>query len=159
MRFLLPVVLACALFSVPLKADFFDITFTGDATGSGNFSTNGACGSCTPGAGGFQSFFANFAAGTFDSADDSWSGTYTRATNRLGADDTDSENTAISIFLNPNGSGTGIWSMSLPAGRKLNGSFTFSAVPEPSSVVLFTTILALLGLGWNFVKPTSQRGH
>ena len=54
MRIVLPLVALCALSSVPLKADMFDITLTGDPgslSGDGTFTTDGICSVCFPGMG------------------------------------------------------------------------------------------------------------
>jgi hypothetical protein len=47
MRLLLPLVALCALSSVPLRADMFDITLSGTTlSGSGTFTTDGTCSLC-----------------------------------------------------------------------------------------------------------------
>jgi hypothetical protein len=76
MRFLRSLVALCALSSVPLRADMFNITLSGSLSGSGTFTTDGTCVICMPSGLGLLSLTINIGpdSGTdaFDIRDDAF---------------------------------------------------------------------------------------
>ena len=147
MRFLLPLIALCALSSVPLRADMLNITFSGSLSGSGTFSTDGTCTLCMPGSG-LLNLTINIGpdGGTsaFDISDDAFTTTHTlyqRPDNNLGFVATNSETGDIlDMELH-------IWNLTTQAGSPLGiGTYTVTPAPEPSSLFLLITGVALFGL-------------
>jgi hypothetical protein len=149
MRLLLPLVALCALSSVPLRADLFDITLSGTTlSGSGTFTTDGTCSLCRFPGFGLLSVTINIGpdsrADAFDLSDDGLGALtlYQRPGNTLAYQGTNSEtNDFLDMELN-------IWFLTR-AGSTI-GSGTYSVtptpVPEPRSLFLLTPIVALGGL-------------
>ena len=157
MRSLLSLVALCALSSVPLRADTFDITFSGTLSGSGTFTTDGICTLCSPDFShigvGLLSLTINIdrdsGPNAFDFIDDpggSDGTVYRRAINELCYSAINSENT--SDGLNIIGAIVGVWDFHRP-GLLATGTVSITpAVPEPNSLFLVTPILAIVGLRW-----------
>jgi hypothetical protein len=155
MRFLFPLVALCALSSAPLRAsDIFDITLTGNpgsASGSGMFTTDGICSTCTPGIGGLLSLSINIGPDSgmnaFDIRDDILPviPLYDRPVNTVAYRGLNSETNDI-LDMEAN-----IWNLTTQAGSPL-GSGTYSVtpglVPEPSALTLLTTGVVLVALRW-----------
>ena len=136
------------------KADSFDITFTGNASGTGQFTTNGTCVMCSPNSGLLTwvvGIGPDTGANAFDITDDgpaTMTITYDRLSNSFSSIGTfNSENMDFFIlFLFPNET----WQLST-----LSGDFsgTYSVTPTstgvsepPSSVLLLLGVIALTGL-------------
>ena len=150
MRFLLSLVALCALSSVPLRAsDIFNITLTGDLSGSGTFTTDGICTLCEPGLG-LLSLTINIGpdSGTdaFDISDDFFSGPpptfYDRPPNQLSYGGVNSEtgDTLNMLFFSQ-------WE--LLRGTLIDtGTFTVTPAPELGSLFLLMPIVTVFGLRW-----------
>ena len=156
MRFLHTLVALCALSSVPLRADTFDITFNvlfGGLTASGTFTTNGICGFCTPGSGlsqGLLSLTINIGpdsgASAFDISDDGIGPKiYNRPANTLLYMGSNSEtNDFLDMALND-------WFLTRAGSSIGSGTYSITpaaAIPEPSYLFLLMPIVALVGLHW-----------
>src|SRR5262249_32489017 len=108
MRLLLPLVALCALSSVPLRADMFDITLSGTTlSGSGTFTTDGTCSLCRFPGFGLLSLTINIGpdsgADAFDLSDDGLGALtlYQRPGNTLAYQGTNSEtNDFLDMELN-----------------------------------------------------------
>lgn len=134
-------------FSAVAKADSFQITFTGIASATGQFTTDGVCAMCSPGAG-LLTWVVGVGPDTgsnaFDIVDDGPATvtiTYDRATTSLSSIGTfNSENSDFLIFhsdLN--------WSLSSQQGD-FSGTYAVSpsGVPEPpTSVLLLLSAIVL----------------
>jgi len=134
------------------KADSFQITFTGNASGTGQFTTNGTCVMCSPTSGLLTwvvGIGPDTGANAFDITDDGPATvtiTYDRPSNSFSSIGTfNSENMDFFILFSND-----TWQLST-----LNGDFagtysvtpTSTGVPEPpSSVLLLLGVIALTGL-------------
>jgi hypothetical protein len=150
MRSLLSLVALCALSSVPLTADMFNITFLGSLSGRGTFSTDGTCTLCQVPGFGLLNLTINIGTdsgtGAFDISDDGLGLTlYQRPPNNLAYTGTNSEtNDFLDMKLN-------IWSLTRAGGTVGSGTFSVrpaASVPEPRSLFLLMPIVALVGLRW-----------
>jgi hypothetical protein len=161
MRCVLPLLALCALSSVPLRAsDIFDMTLTGQLSGSGTFTTDGTCTVCMPGSG-LLSLTVNIGpdSGTdaFDISDDHLGPVfYQRGANFLFYSGTNSETgDVLNMVAEPNN-----WALTGANGSTL-GTGTFSitpvVVPEPSSLFLLMPIVAIGGLRWRHQRAPGKR--
>jgi hypothetical protein len=148
-RFLL-LMAVFVLFSAVARADSFQITFTGNASGTGQFTTDGVCTMCSPTAG-LLTWVAAVGPDTgpnaFDIVDDGpaiATITYNRLTNSFSSIGTfNSENHDFLILF----SGLN-WSLSSLQGD-FSGTYTVTpvGVPEPpTSALLLVPAIALIGL-------------
>ena len=148
MRFLLSLVALCALSSVPLRADMFNITLSGSLSGSGTFTTDGTCVICMPSGLGLLSLTINIGPDSgmnaFDISDDHLGPVfYQRGADFLSYSGTNSETgDVLNMVVEPNN-----WALTGANGSTL-GTGTFSitpsaAVPEPSFLFLLMPIVAL----------------
>lgn len=147
-RRLFSLLLLSLCLSVVAKADSFQMTFTGSASGTGQFTTNGVCTLCSPGAGlltWIVSIGPDSGANAFDIVDDgpaTMTITYARGTNSFSSIGTfNSENNDFFILFS-----NGDWLLSSLNGD-FGGTYTVSPVhttPEPSSVLLL--LLSSVGL-------------
>jgi len=153
-RFLLSLIALCASSSVPLRADTFNVKFSGSLTASGAFSTDGTCSLCEfPGLG-LLSLTINIGPDTgmnaFDISDDSLGLLlYQRPPNNLGYIGTNSEtNDLLDMELN-------IWSLTRAGTTIGAGTFSVAPVasaPEPGSLFLVLSIVPLVGLRWRQLR-------
>ncbi len=157
----LPLFLLLIGFSGIAKADTFQIALTGDLTGTGQFTTDGTCATCSKSNGGLLSFTIEIGSPTgpfdtganaFDITDDSASSfiTYTRATNTLDSPGTTNSETDDFFVITPSG-----WILLAETpDQGFHGTYTITpvGVPEPSTLVLLLlsgvvglTVLRLVG--------------
>ncbi len=160
---LLPLLVLFVGFSAVARADSFQITFAGNATGTGQFTTDGICTVCSPTAG-LQTWVVAIGPDTgssaFDIVDDGPATvtiTYDRSTNTLSSIGTfNSENNDFLIFhsdLNLD--------LSSLAGD-FSGTYTVSpsGVPEPPTSVLLLLSWMVLAAGkalWNITAARRRR--
>jgi hypothetical protein len=146
----LPLLGLFILFSAVARADSFQVTFTGSASGTGQFTTDGVCTMCFP-TGGLSTWVVAIGPDTgsnaFDIVDDgpaTASITYNRLTNSFSSVGTfNSENRDFFILYSD-----GNWSLSSLQGD-FSGTYTVTplGVPEPpTSALLLVSALALMGL-------------
>ena len=147
-RLLLSLVLFLGL-STAAKADSFQIIFTGTATGTGQFTTDGSCTMCSPTAGLLTwvvSIPTDSGPDAFDIVDDGPATTkitYDRLTNTFTSIGTfNSEN--FGDFFNLFNNNT--WILSTANGD-FAGTYTVSptGVPEPPTSVLLLSTIVLVG--------------
>jgi hypothetical protein len=148
----LPLVVLCLLFSAVAEADSFQITFTGTASGTGQFTTDGVCTMCSPGAG-LLTWVVGIGPDTgpnaFDIVDDGPATvtiTYDRLTNSFTSIGTFNSENLDFLILFPNLT----WDLSTIQGD-FSGTYSVSpagvGVPEPStSLLLLLSAIALAGL-------------
>jgi PEP-CTERM motif-containing protein len=158
LRFIPLLALLFALSAVA-RADSFQITFTGIGSGTGQFTTDGVCTMCSPGAG-LLTWLVEVGPDTgpnaFDITDDgiaTMTITYDRLTNSFDSIGTfNSENNDFFILHS-----TLTWSLS-----SLQGDFSrtytvapVASTPEPSTLLLlFLSALALAsGMAWRRKTP------
>jgi hypothetical protein len=146
-----PALVLCSLSLLPLKADEFTITFfdsMSNVVGTGDFTTDGTCTTCIAGipGTGLLTFTASIGRDSggdaFDITDDASIRpvVYFRSTNILSFDGlVDSETSDIL-----NGANTRLEVTLRGVGGTTNDTFTVAPTPEPGSVILFITILALV---------------
>lgn len=151
-RFILPLTLF-VVFSGVAKADSLQITFSGNASGSGQFTTDGVCTMCSPAAG-LLTWLVGIGPDTgpnaFDITDDGPATatiTYDRLTNSFSSIGTfNSENNDFFILF-----AGGSWMLSSLQGD-FSGTYAVTPVgtPEPPMpVLLFLSALVLVaGLAW-----------
>ena len=145
--------------SAVARADSFQITFTGIGSGTGQFTTDGVCTMCSPGAG-LLTWLVEVGPDTgpnaFDITDDgiaTMTITYDRLTNSFDSIGTfNSENNDFFILHS-----TLTWSLSSLQGD-FSGTYTVAPVastPEPSTLLLlFLSALALAsGMAWRRKTP------
>jgi hypothetical protein len=152
LRFI-PLLTLLIVLSGVAKADSFQITFSGTASGTGQFTTDGACTMCSPGAG-LLTWLVGIGPDTgpnaFDITDDGPATatiTYDRLTNSFSSVGTfNSENNDFFILMSND-----TWSLSSLAGD-FSGTYTVTPVgtPEPSTLwLLFLSVLVLAGrMAW-----------
>jgi hypothetical protein len=157
---ILPLLVLFLGISAVAKADSFQISFAGSASGSGQFTTDGVCTMCSPGAG-LLTWVVGIGPDTgpnaFDIVDDGPATvtiTYDRSTNSLSSIGTfNSENNDFLIFYSDLN-----WSLS-----SLQGDFTGtysvspSGVPEPPTSVLLLLAAMVLAAGSALRNITSAR--
>ena len=154
MRLLLTLVALCSLSSVPLRADMFDITLTGNPgspSGGGTFTTDGICMLCFPFPGaGLLSVTINIGpdsgASAFDISDDGIGPKiYNRPANTFLYMGSNSEtNDFLDMALND-------WFLTRAGSSIGSGTYSITpaaAIPEPSYLFLLMPIVALGGLCW-----------
>ena len=147
-------------FSAVAKADSFQITLTGTGSGTGQFTTDGVCTRCSPGAG-LRTWVVGVGPDTgsnaFDIVDDGPATvtiTFDRSTNTLSSIGTfNSENNDFLIFhsdLN--------WSLSSLQGD-FSGTYAVSpsGVPEPPTSVLLLLSAMVLAAGMALRNITATR--
>ena len=158
LRFIPLLALLLALSAVA-SADSFQITFTGVGSGTGQFTTDGVCTMCSPGAG-LLTWLVEVGPDTgpnaFDITDDgiaTMTITYDRLTNSFDSIGTfNSENNDFFILHS-----TLTWSLSSLQGD-FSGTYTVAPVastPEPSTLLLlFLSALVLVGaIAWRCKTP------
>lgn len=130
------------------RADLWQITFSGDLTGTGSFTTNGACSVCSSISwlgGGIETFTASLGSGSHTSAFDISEGvvTFTRSTDSLN----------LTGLMNGNGDLLAIIGSNwyLTQGSILSsGGYSVSdlpSTPEPASALMLSMLM--LGIvGW-----------
>jgi hypothetical protein len=138
------------LFSAIARADSFQITFTGNASGTAQFTTDGVCTMCSPTAG-LLTWVAEVGPDTgpnaFDIVDDgpaTISITYNRLTNSFSSIGTFNSENRDFLILFPDLN----WSLSSLQGD-FSGTYTVTpvGVPEPpASALLLVPAIALIGL-------------
>jgi hypothetical protein len=147
LRFIPLLALLFALSAVA-KADSFQITFTGTGSGTGQFTTDGVCTLCSPGAGLFT-WLVNIGPDTgpnaFDITDDGPATatiTYDRLTNSFSSIGTfNSENNDFFILHS-----TLTWSLSSLQGD-FSGTYAvapLATTPEPSTLTLLSLSILVL---------------
>ena len=146
---LIPLLVLFIGFSAVAEADSFQITFTGGASGTGQFTTDGVCAMCFPTAGLLTWVVAigpDTGSSAFDIVDDgpaTASITYNRLTNSFSSVGTfNSENNDFFILFSDLN-----WNLSTIEGD-FSGTYTVSpaGVPEPStSALLFLSAMVLAG--------------
>jgi len=158
LRFIPLLALLFALSAVA-GADSFQITFTGIGSGTGQFTTDGVCTMCSPGAG-LLTWLVEVGPDTgpnaFDITDDgiaTMTITYHRLTNSFDSSGTfNSENNDFFILHS-----TLTWSLSSLQGD-FSGTYTvapLASTPEPSTLLLlFLSALVLVGaIAWRRQTP------
>jgi hypothetical protein len=132
------------------RADSFQLTFIGDLSGTGTFTTDGLCTGCIIGHG-LLTFTLNLGsdsgASAFDITDDSGSQntSYNRTVNTMGYAAINSE-TGDGLSFSTGGAGTHTWVMG-NATQSFSGTYTITpiATPEPRLFTLLLTGLLLVG--------------
>jgi hypothetical protein len=145
------------VFSTLAHADSFQIMFTGTASGSGQFTTNGTCSMCFP-TSGLLTWIVDIGPDSgpnaFDITDDgpaTNSITYDRMTNTFSSIGTfNSENNDFFILFS-----NGAWQLSSLSGD-FSGTYsvTPAGVPEPSSFVLL--LLGVIGCAAVWSKNSNE---
>lgn len=144
---------AIGLSAATARADSFNVTFfdsTLTVVGTGTLTTNGVCAGCLPGTG-LLTFFVNLGADSgasaFDITDDNGAAftVYNRPSNTIGAGLSNSE-TGDGLSMQTGPTATFVFA-SADGRTSLNGTYVVAPnVPEPRSITLFLTGLALVGL-------------
>ena len=148
MRFVLPLLALCALSSAPLRADLLNITLSGNPgslSGNGTFSTDGICSVCFAGLGLLDltiNIGPDSGMNAFDISDDSLAiAAYDRPLNALVYSGTNSETGDILSMFG------GTWGL-LRGTLVDSGTYFVTPTPEPRSLFLLMSIVALVGLRW-----------
>jgi hypothetical protein len=155
MRFVLPLVALCAFSSAPLRADIFNITLTGltpsgdELDGSGTFTTDGICTTCTPGAGLLSltiDIGRDSGMDAFDISDDNVTPGSTEYIRPLNLFNYFAHNSETGDILSMQDS---TWALiEAPNVTVGTGTYSVALAPEPNSLFLLMPVVALLGLRW-----------
>jgi hypothetical protein len=126
-------------------ADVFYISFTGDLTGTGSFTTDGTCQVCSfPGSllTATVSLGANTGSSAFDTVDDSVALNFDRTLNFFDPSIWTNSETGQNLYFLPDRD----WELGTNPQNFVHGKYSVSSVPEPGSVSLFLTVIATVTL-------------